>query len=68
MADRTAGLEHRYNVERIDGKPVGPGIFLEYDDPNSLPALAVWADTVEADGFAQLASDVRAKVQEADRA
>lgn len=56
------GLIRKYNVERLDGNPVGEGIFLEFDDPNSWAALRLWADTVAAKGYTQLYTDVRTKV------
>jgi len=60
------GLKHKYNVERTDGKSLGSCIVLEIDDPNAWPALRVWADTVEADGYEKLAEDVRREIGKND--
>lgn len=57
--DPTRGLYEKYSIARTDGKPVGPCIVLELDDPNSLPAIATFADTVEAAGYGLLAGDLR---------
>lgn len=60
MTDKTEGLDfQRYAIERADHKPVDHAIVLEFNDPNSWPALRVWADTVEKDGYHELANDVR---------
>lgn len=57
--NRNEGLKNKYKVERFDGRPVGQCIVLEFSDTNSHAAIATWADTVEADGYAALAHDVR---------
>lgn len=60
MSNRDIGLIDKYYVERRDGRPVqGRCIVLEFGDPNAWPALLTWADSVEADGYQQLADDVR---------
>ena len=66
MGTRDRGLYGKYRVERVDGKPLKGGfcIVLEIGDPNSHAALLTWADTVEADGYAPLAAEVRALVWE----
>jgi hypothetical protein len=56
------GLYDKYEVYRTDGKGVGPCVVLEFDDPNTWPALLTWAGTAETTGNAQLARDVRDKV------
>ncbi len=67
MGDREMGLFGKYRVERVDGKSIDRCIVLELHDPNSWPALRVWADTVEADGYTALAHDVRDWIQQASR-
>ena len=57
-----SGLTKRYNVERVDGKPVGECIVLEFRDPNARPAIAAFADAVEKDGYVNLANDLRTKL------
>lgn len=60
MGDRLVGLTNKYNVQRIDGRPVGKCIVLEYeDDPNTYPAILAFAESVEADGYRALADDLR---------
>lgn len=60
---RTTGLYEKYRVERNDGKGITGGcIVLEFGDPNAWDALLIWANTVEADGYVQLAADVRKRV------
>lgn len=53
------GLYRKYQVTRTDGVGVGRCIVLELDDERTWPALLTWANTVEADGNIQLATDVR---------
>ena len=66
-ASKTTGLEKRYNVHRVDGKPIKCGcIVLEFDDSKAQPALLVWADSMEAAGYATVAADVRAAVDDAN--
>lgn len=59
---KSQGIFHIYNIERVDGRPMGDCIVLEFDDPNSAPALLTWADTVEEAGFSKLAENVREKL------
>lgn len=56
---RDEGLFAKYRVERIDGKGVGRCFVMELDDPNTWPALLTYAETVEAEGYVALATDVR---------
>ena len=59
------GLKKKYHVERVDGKPLkgGHAIVLEFGDPNAWAALSAWADTVEGEGYTQLAEDVREEIE-----
>jgi hypothetical protein len=63
MRQATGGFEARFNVERLDGKPCREEahyIVLDYaGDPHAKAALAVYADSIEADN-PQMAADVRA--------
>lgn len=60
------GLIEQYRVERLDGKPLKGGcIVLEFGDPNAWPAIKVWANTVEADGYGALATDVLTRLNAA---
>ena len=63
------GLKHKYDVVRVDGKPIALGcIVLEFSDQRAWPALLTWADIVEADGYVKLAQDVRRGVEAGRRA
>jgi hypothetical protein len=63
------GLQHRYDVTRVDKKPITLGcVVLEFSDERAWPALLKWADTMEADGYAKLAQDVRRNVEAGRRA
>lgn len=61
------GLWNKYFVARNDGRPLKGGgcVVLEFGDPRAHAALLVWAATMEAEGRAQLAEDVRGKVAQA---
>lgn len=61
MADER-GLYGKYRVERVDGKHVGRCFVLELDDRKTWSALLTWAESVEAEGNATLAADVRKAV------
>lgn len=64
---KSSGLEKRYDVRRMDGKTIKCGcIVLEFDDTLSQRALLVWADSMEAAGYAKVADDVRAAVNDAN--
>ncbi len=57
------GLLHKYNVERVDGKPIADGCFvLEYKDKHARVALRAYADSVSKEGYRELAEDLLKKV------
>ncbi len=60
MGDRMKGLQKRYAVERLDGKPLkgGGALVLEFGDPVAWSAIAEFADTVRASGYHRLANDI----------
>ncbi|HEX2244285.1 MAG TPA: hypothetical protein VHK27_13755 [Gammaproteobacteria bacterium] len=58
------GLEQRYRIERIDGKPLGPALVMQFDDQNCWEALLTYATTVKRD-YPKLSEDVRAEVVKA---
>lgn len=62
--DKEEGFKHKYNVSRVDGKPVGWCFVLDERDPNIPPALRAYADSCEARGYAALAVDLRAKADQ----
>lgn len=54
----TEGLKHKYNVERVDGKPVGFCFVLEPErDPYAKAALRSYAISV-AETIPELANDL----------
>lgn len=65
MADtsnRGAGLIKKYNVNtvsRVDGKPIEECIVLEFKDPIARPAIKVWGDEMDKNGYSAVAADVR---------
>jgi len=78
MGDRTKGLYPKFRVYRRDGKDDWGGkhdgcCYFVLDvthDTHAIPALRAYADSCEADGYADLASDLRRLVEgrEAERA
>lgn len=60
---RDEGIIHKYNVERVDGKPVGEGIFLEFKDPKAWYPLMMWAEGMAKDGYLTLYREVKDKIQ-----
>lgn len=56
--NKEKGLYGKYRVERVDQKPIGDCLVLEFKDPNTHRALAEYARTVRKDGYEQLANDV----------
>lgn len=54
----TEGLKHKYNVERVDGEPVGFCFVLEPErDPYARAALRNYAISV-AEAYPELANDL----------
>lgn len=58
------GLFQKYEVIKLNNpsKKVD-GIVLEFDDPNSVNAILVWAKDMENIGLIQLAEDIRNKIK-----
>lgn len=57
------GLESKYHVARVDGRPLKGGcIVLEFGDERAAPALRLWADSMAREGLFQLAAEVRARI------
>jgi hypothetical protein len=67
VGDKTVGLIHKYDVQRVDGKPVGWVFVLEDKDPLTIPALRAYADAAELAGYGPLAADLRLKARELAR-
>lgn len=59
--DQDRGLYGKYRVEKVSGKPVGECFVLEEHDPNALPALQTYAETVKQ-AFPALAVDLAAMI------
>lgn len=55
--DRQRGLYGKYHVEKVNGKPVGECFVLEEHDPNAIPALQTYAETVKK-AFPDLSVDI----------
>jgi hypothetical protein len=64
MTSKDLGLIHKYNVERVDGKPVEWAFVLQDTDPLAVPALEAYAYAAERAGYLSLASDLKAKAAE----
>lgn len=62
--EKRRGLYQKYIVRRTDGKPVGEGVFLQFNDPQARQAIKVWAETMHYKGFYELHDDVMAKLKE----
>lgn len=67
MPDTERGWYRKYDVKRTDGKYLGPCFVLELEDPKTWPALLTFAETVEAEGNVQLATDIRRRVLNEER-
>jgi hypothetical protein len=66
MDDKARGLYKKYEVSRVDGKPVLDCIVLEFTDPRARVGLKAWADALAKD-YPQLSKDVFAKIAEYER-
>lgn len=62
MPEMDEGLFQKYNVTRVDGKPVGWTFTLEEHDPLAIPALIAYAKAANAEGFHHLAADLWEKI------
>lgn len=53
------GLKNKYEVSRVDGKPIEHGcIVLEWDDPSARKAIKTFALSVQEQGYKKLAADL----------
>lgn len=59
MTSTDEGFVKKYNVVRLDGKPVGLSFVMELKDPNTHDAMLTYANTVEKQGYYKLAEDIR---------
>lgn len=62
--DKERGLYDKYHVTRLDGKPVGACIILEFKDPLARIGIAAWAKAVRDAGYVELAENVTAMLIE----
>ena len=57
------GLIKKYQVERMDGKPMPEGcIVLEWKDPNARVGIAAFSRRVRRCGYEKLADDLDSKL------
>lgn len=63
MSDnRERGLYKKYNVERVDGKPVEDAIVLEFKDELSRVIIQAWACRMFDAGYKDVYYDVQSKL------
>ena len=63
MSDRQRGFYKKYNVERLDGKPIKNCVVLEFDDPNARIGISAFSKAVRADGYIKLANNLDTLLQ-----
>lgn len=63
--DKERGLYRKYNVERVDGKPLkgGGALVLEFGDPQAWNAIEEYADRIRVSN-PQFADDLRRLTQQ----
>jgi len=62
MSENAKGLYQKYEVRRVDGKPMPRGcIVLEWDDPNAWMAIQSFASELWAVGYKELADELNAR-------
>lgn len=57
------GLTHKYDVRRVDGKPVRWCFVLEDTDPLARVALVAYAEAARLAGYSELADGLLAKAE-----
>ena len=62
MSDKTKGLYKKYEVTRVDGKPIDNCIVLEFKDPIARDAIHKWASDMYLSGHKQLFYDVQKEI------
>lgn len=62
--DREKGLYTKYNVSRVDGRPMQDAIVLEFKDPNARAGIKAFSEAVRADGYNHLADDIDLRLEE----
>jgi len=58
MNNKERGLYQKYNVERVDGRPTGDCIVLEFKDPNARAGIRAFSKEVKKKGYSPLADDL----------
>lgn len=61
---KNMGLYHRYDVARVDGKPVSWCFVLEDTDPLAIDAIRAYASACYRKGYGVLARELEAKAEE----
>ncbi len=65
--DKQRGSYRKYNVERVDGKPVKDCFVLELKDPIARKGLQAWAEALIAADYINLALDVAFLIDEYEK-
>lgn len=63
MDDKEKGLYKKYNVSRVDGKPMGWCFVLEEKDPRAIPALEAYAISAREVGYQKLYDDLKIVIE-----
>lgn len=63
-ADKERGMYAKYQVSRVDGKPMTPGVVLEFKDPNARKGIAAYSKAVREDGYERFADDLDEQLRE----
>jgi hypothetical protein len=63
MGDKNVGLISKYEVRRVDAKPVGWCFVLEFKDPLAIPALEAYSVAARDAGYEPLADDLDVKLE-----
>lgn len=58
MTSKELGLISKYYVDRVNGKPLGNCIVLEFKDFRARVGIKAFSETVRKDGYILLADDL----------
>lgn len=61
---KSEGFKHKYIVSRVDRRPIGEALVLEFEDPVNHPAIHAWALTMKQDGYNKVHDDIMKKLVE----
>ncbi len=60
---RDKGFIGKYWVGRVDRKPVGDCLVLEFKDPIAHQAIIQWAEDMRKNGYEKVYTDIMKKIQ-----